>query len=214
MAANRDTGNSVSLTLTGSIVTSNTTASAVVIEGFHQANDGTNGGNVTVSNITVGDGGTITISTVPSGLSSARPQSFKGGFNSQCRPCEAVSFIATSLNGNSLTTAVGTAAACLIQVTAGNVVVVANTGLGTGTAVADDVFVTNSIAGKFTATTGSASPSGAINLVSTSGALTINGATNTGKQRGSEPERSGRRRHSTRRSAATPPPARSASLAR
>jgi trimeric autotransporter adhesin len=181
LAANRDTGNTDTLTMSGTITSSNTSASAVVIEGFHAANNGTSAGTITVNNITVGDGGTITVSGVPSSLATGQSAIVASNSSSvlNAGPTGTVNFIATSVNGGTGTSAVGTAATPM-TVTAGNVVVTANVGTGSSTTTADPVYVTDTIAGNFAATTGTTSPSGSINLTTTSGMLTVNGATNTG----------------------------------
>ncbi|HLX61163.1 MAG TPA: C25 family cysteine peptidase [Planctomycetota bacterium] len=184
LACNRDTGNTATLTMSGAVLTANNTASAVVVEAFHAAGNGTNNSNVTINNITCGDGGTITLSTVPSSLSSGQGSIAATSAASvlNAGPTGTVKFIATTIASTSVTiTAAVGASALPMTVTAGNVVVTANTGTFTGlTAFPDSVFITDTIAGNFTVTTGSTSPSGNINLTTTSGALTINGATNTG----------------------------------
>ena len=183
LASNRDTGNTTTLTDSGTLLTSNTSASAVVVEGFHMAGNGTAAGVTTVNNITVGNGGTITVSTVPftlpTGQGSIAASSSASVLNAG--PNGTVTFIATTMAGNSSnTTAVGTATTP-ITVTAGTVNITANTGTFTSaTAFADSVYVTDTIAGNFTATTGATSPSGSINLTTTNGVLTVNGAINTG----------------------------------
>ncbi len=187
LACNRDTGNTETLNALGSIITSNTSAAAVVIEGFHTANNGTNAGATIVNNVTVGNGGTIIVSTVPTSQPTGQGTILAANASSvlNAGPLGTVTFIASTMYGNATyTSAVGTAALPL-TVTAGTVNISANSGTsagnGTGTAgPADSVYVTDTIAGSFTATTGSVSPSGSINLTTTSGALTIAGSTSTG----------------------------------
>ena len=191
LAANRDTGNTETLTDAGTIATSNTSANAVVIEGFHAPISGdTDAGVVSVGNVTtgngVGGGGTITISTVPydmtlnslAGQGDIVAQNATTVLNAGATGT--VNFIATSMAGLSGTAAVGSSSIPM-TVTAGTVEVTANVGTGGGaTAYGDAVFVTDTIGGNFAATTGTTSPSGSINLSTTSGVLTVTGATSTG----------------------------------
>ena len=179
LACNRDTGNGENLTVSGTVSTSNTSASAVVIEGFHAAGNGTDSGVVAVNNVTVGNGGTITVSTVPASLATGQGSIVASSSSSvlNAGPLGTVDFIATTMAGNATyTTAVGTAATP-ITVTAGNVIVTANSGTsGTLSIQADSVYVTDTIAGNFAATTSS----GSINLTDSGGTLTVNGAMSTG----------------------------------
>jgi autotransporter-associated beta strand protein len=184
LAANRDTGNTATLTASGTITTTSTSATAVVIEGFHASNNGTNAGVTTVNNITVGNGGTITVSTVPASLSTGQGAIAASSTSSVLNAGAngTVKFIATSIVAPSTATnvVVGTAAIPM-KVTAGNVIVTALVGTSGSLATQGDaVFVTDTIGGNFTATTGNANPSGAITLTTATGALTINGATSTG----------------------------------
>ncbi len=181
LGSNRDAGNSNTCTISGTVTTANTSASAVVIEGFHAQDNGTNGGSVTVNSVNTGDGGTITISGVPASLPTGQDSILATSASSvlNAGPTGTVRLIATTMNGNtSVTTAIGTATQP-ITVTAGNVIITANAGAGTSTMEPDHVYVTDTIGGNFTATTGSTSPSGSINLITTSGALTVAGATST-----------------------------------
>ena len=187
LACNRDTGNTETLTDSGTITTTNATASAVVIEGFHDPISGnTDAGVVSVGNVTVGNGGTITVDTVPYDMTNSGlvgqgdivAPSTSTVLNAGASGT--VNLIATSMAGLSATSAVGIST-LPITVTAGTVNVTANVGTLSGsTSYADSAYVTDTIAGNFTATTGSTSPSGNIALTTTSGALTVNGATSTG----------------------------------
>ena len=182
LASNRDAGNTDTMTMSGTVTTSNTSSSAVVIEGFHGQNNGTAAGAVTVNNVNVGNGGTITVSGVPASLSIGQSSILATSSSSllNAGPLGTVNLIATTINGDAaVTTAVGTATRP-IMVTAGNVIVTANVGTGTAAVEPDHVYVTDTIDGNFTATTGTTSPSGTINLATTSGVLTVAGAINTG----------------------------------
>ncbi|HLX61924.1 MAG TPA: autotransporter-associated beta strand repeat-containing protein, partial [Planctomycetota bacterium] len=180
MAANRDTGNACNFNMNGSIVTSNNSASAVTIEGFHTAGNGTNSGLVSVNNITVGNGGTITISTVPTTAPTGQGSIVAANSSAllNAGPTGTVQFIATTMAGSTAATAAVGTSALPMKVTAGNVIVTALVGTsGTLTSQAAHVWVTDSTAANFTATVGGGVLSN-INLTTTSGALTINGATN------------------------------------
>ena len=183
LASNRDTGNTDTLTESGTVSTLSTSASAVVLEGFHAAGNGTNAGVITVNNITVGDGGTITVSGVPTVLATGQSSIVAASSSSDlyAGPDGTVQFIATTMAGNATYSSAVGLAGTPMMVTAGNVIITANVGVASGdSSNADSVFVTDTIAGNFTATTGSTAPSGSINLTDSGGALTINGATNTG----------------------------------
>ncbi|OWK36436.1 putative autotransporter protein [Fimbriiglobus ruber] len=68
--ANRDVGNTSTLNFNanGSITTTNTSSTAVTLTGYSE--NGTAAGSMTVGNITTGNGGTITLTTVPATSSS------------------------------------------------------------------------------------------------------------------------------------------------
>ena len=183
MCCNRDTGNTEQLLMSGTIVTSNTSAAAVVIEGFHAAGNGTNAGTVTVNNVTVGNGGTIIVSgvpaTLPSGqgtiLASSASSLLNAGANGT------VKFIATTVASTTTSSAAVGTTSIPMKVTAGNVIVVANSGVVAGlTSYPDNVYITDTIGANFSATTGSTSPSGSINFTTTTGMITVNGTTSTG----------------------------------
>ncbi len=177
MACNRDTGNGENLTVSGTITSSNTTASAVVIEGFHTEDNGTNSGVVNVSNITVGNGGTINLSTVPSSAPAGQGTIIVASTSTvlNAGPLGTVNFLATSMNGNTTYTSVVGTSATPIKVTAGNVIVTANVGAGTATVEPASVYVTDTIAGNFTATIGNSvnTAASSYNLTTTAGALTV-----------------------------------------
>lgn len=178
MAGNRDAGNTGTLNMSGTIITSNTSATAVLLEDFHEAGNGTAAATLTVNNITVGNGGTITLSTVPASLATGQGIIAMSNASSVLNAGAngTVKLIATSVAGATTANLVGTSA-LPIKVTAGNVLVTAKVGTGTAPNQNTPVFVTNTIGGNFTATnTGNTGP---ITLTTTSGALTIAGATNT-----------------------------------
>ena len=178
LACNRDTGNGEDLTMSGTIITSNNSANAVTIEGFHSAGNGTNSGVVSVNSITVGDGGTITLSTVPTTAPTGQGSivAANGSAILNAGPTGTVQFIATTMAGStSATAAVGTAATPM-TVTAGNVIITALVGTsGTLTAQAANVYVTDTIPANFTANVGGA-VSSTLSLTTATGALTIFGA--------------------------------------
>ncbi|MEI6234807.1 MAG: autotransporter-associated beta strand repeat-containing protein, partial [Planctomycetota bacterium] len=176
-ACNRDIGNNLNVIVNGTITTSNTSTSAVVLEGNHS--NGTAQGAIIINNVTCGDGGTITVSTAPFLNATSQGSIFAFGPSSviNAGPTGTVKLTATMMPSNTTySTAIGTAIQPL-TVTAGNVIISASSTTSTYT---DHVYVTNTIGGNFTASTGSASPSGSLNLTTTSGILTIAGATNTG----------------------------------
>jgi hypothetical protein len=182
LTCNRDNGNGENLTMSGTILSSNTTASAVIIEGFHTAGNGTDSGSVIVNNITVGNGGTITVSTVPASQPTGQGSIAASGASSQLNAGVngTVKFIATTMAGNAAQTAAVGTSATPMKVTAGNVIVTAKAGTsGTLSVQPASVFVSDSIAGNFTTTISSTTPAGVVSLATTSGALTINGATST-----------------------------------
>src|SRR5262249_37085856 len=120
LAANRDTGNTDTMKmLTGSsIITSNATANAVLIEGYNVT--GTGAGGVTLSSITVGDGGTITATAVPADQPTSK------GFVLALNPSELLNagptghVVLISAPQNTASNSIGTSGAP-IQVIAGTV---------------------------------------------------------------------------------------------
>jgi len=143
----------------GTIQTSNATGAAVTID-VNAAAGGT-GSAALDANITTGSGGTITITTAAGGNST-------GGSITQTAGTLNVGtgtvVLSTPTTGSSAIGASGTP----IQTTAGTITAAAGSG---------GVFVTNSTGASFTAT---ATGAGNIVLMTTTGTLTIGGATSTG----------------------------------
>ena len=183
--ANRDQGNTGTLTMTagaGSITTSNATANAVLIEDYGGVT-GTVAGNLVLGNITVGNGGTITATTVPTlGTYDPTAPTSQGEITAgsanvvlNAGPMGTVVLTAAAQTGSTNTVGIGTAA-LPIGVSAGTVDVTISSSLAT--AATNSVYVTGNSATNFTASVlGSAA--GSLNLTTTSGALSIGGATTT-----------------------------------
>ena len=160
MHANRDKGNGANFTMVAgsSIETSNTTAAAVYIDG--NSTTGTLGGALTVGDITVGDGGTITVTAA--GLYDTIAQ--VSGTTLDAGPTGTV--VLRAKVSPTLADAVGTSTAS-IETAAGNIVATASDG---------NIYVNNNQAGSFTAST---TTGGAITLSTSAGVLTVGGPINT-----------------------------------
>ena len=197
LAANRDEGNGGTLTMTsgsGSITTSNTsvynntgtpstsTPGAVLLEDYSVT--GTLGGVLTLGNITVGTGGSITVTTLPTlgvydPAASAGAADIVAGNTSVVltAPGGTVNLTAALKSGTTAIAGIGTSASP-IKVSAANVVI---TDTSSATVATGSVFVTGTSTSNtnFAATVANTTAAGTVNLVDNGGAMTINGTTST-----------------------------------
>ena len=190
--ANRDQGNTGTLTMTGgvgSITTSNATANAVLLEDYGGVT-GTVNGILTLGNISVGNGGTITATTVPTlgTFDPAAPTSngqIIAGTSSVVLNAGAngtVVLTAAATTGTTDTAGIGTAATPIV-VSAGTVNVTNTSSIDVPT---DSVYVTGNSSTAFNATV-AGTQAGSTNLSVTSGNLIISGASTVGGARSTLP---------------------------
>src|SRR5262245_27627223 len=176
LAGNRDLGNTANLRMNAgaSITTSNSSANAVLLEAFNT--NGTRAGGITLNNITVGDGGTVTAITSSLAASQGTIVAFDGNALVNTGPTGKV--VLTTAPQEGATASIGTAA-LPIKVTAGTVVATSTTTSST-TGTTSGTHVTATGPAAFTATIGGTlANTGPIRLATESGPLTINGATST-----------------------------------
>ncbi len=182
LACNRDNGNGETLNVQGTITTSSTANPAVILEGFHTHLNGTDTGQTQANNMTVGNGGTIQVSTVPASQSTGEGSILAFNSNSllNAGATGTVKFIATSVAGDTtdgFLSVVGTPNLPM-SVTAGTVLVTAAV---SSTGPAASVYVSDTVAAKYTATiAGGLDVNGltsSMELSTTSGVLTIAGTT-------------------------------------
>ena len=173
LAANRDLGNGLNLHMDAgaSIVTSNTSPTAVVLEGF--STNGTATGGIRLNSITVGDGGTINVSTVPT--SQPGSHGFISTFNSSvvlnAGLTGTVILTASPYAAGGSTDAIGGATASSpVIVTAGTVIATSTpNAAGNG-----GIFVTATGSTTFIGTmNATGANTGTINFVTQAGSLTI-----------------------------------------
>ena len=185
LGANRDQGNAGLLTITaatGSITTTNATPNAVLIEDYGGVT-GTVAGTLTLGNITVGNGGTITATTVPTlgtfnpAAPTSQGQIIAGSASVVLNAGAAgtVVLTAAAATGTTDTVGIGTPATPIV-VSAGTVDVTNTSSINAAT---DSVYVTGNSSTTFTATV-AGTVAGSINLNVTSGTLAIAGATTAG----------------------------------
>ncbi len=184
LGANRDEGNTGTLTMTaatGSITTTNATTNAVLIEDYGGVT-GTIAGVLTLGNITVGNGGTITATTVPTlGLYAPAAPTSQGeiidGSASIVLNAGAAGTVALTAAeaGTSDTAGIGTSAIPIL-ISAGTVTISDKTSISAAT---DSVFVTGNSSTAFTGTV-AGTAAGTLNLNVTSGNLTISNASTAG----------------------------------
>ncbi|HZZ80061.1 MAG TPA: autotransporter-associated beta strand repeat-containing protein, partial [Gemmataceae bacterium] len=183
IAGNRDTGNTGTLNMgTGSITTSSTSASAVILEDFGGVS-GTVAGTLTLGNITVGNGGTITATTVPtSGLHNSVQSTSQGQIvaNSASVVLNAgadgtVKLTAQATTGSTDTNGIGTSA-IPIKITAGNI---SATNTSSKDVATDSIYITATTATKLTATV-AGNVAGTLNVTATNGAITVVSAKTAG----------------------------------
>ena len=202
LGANRDQGNDQVILDEGTIITSNSsvydntgspltsTPGAVLLEDYDTT--GSESGDLDLYNITVGNGGSITATTAPTlGIYDVSTGSYTaGGVGSQdiigiygsvlnAGPNGTVNLFVEQQAGTSTTgTAYGIGNSIIpVMVSAGTV----NLSDASATSSASDgsIYVTDEIAGSFTAVSSGTAAAGTINLATTAGALTISGATST-----------------------------------
>ena len=174
IAGNRDLGNTVNLDMNAgsSISTSSTLSNAVVLEGFNT--NGTAAGGIVLNNITVGNGGTINVSTTPASVdvggvtSGGFIDAFAPGVVLNAGPAGTVILSARPYSSGDAIDG-GTAGTPLL-VSAGNVVATSFPTLGNN----GGVFISSNMATDFSVTiNGSSSLTGNVGLTTTSGALTV-----------------------------------------
>ena len=176
LAGNRDTGNTLNLKMNAgaSVTTSNTSANAVFLEGFNT--NGTRAGGIVLNSITAGEGGTITANTNTLTTSQGTILNFDTNVTLNAGATGTIVLIAAPQA--SATSSIGTSASP-IKVTAGTVVAHSDTTSST-TGSASGIFITAAAAANFTATIGGPTTNGGnIDLATTTGVLTVGGATST-----------------------------------
>jgi autotransporter-associated beta strand protein len=174
IAGNRDLGNTVNLLLNAgsSITTSNAGSNAVVLEGFNT--NGTAAGGIVLNNITVGNGGTINVSTTPASVdvggvtSGGFIDAFAPGVVLNAGPAGTVILSARPYTAGDAID--GGAAGAPLLVSAGTVDVTSFPTLGNN----GGVFISSNIATAFNVSiVGSSTLTGNIGLATTSGTLTV-----------------------------------------
>ncbi|HVK07612.1 MAG TPA: hypothetical protein VM597_02430, partial [Gemmataceae bacterium] len=173
MAGNRDTGNTANMRMNAgaSITTSNAGPNAVYLESFN--NSGTRAGGLTLNNITTGDGGTITATTVPVAVSQGSILAFDAAAVLNVGPTGRIVLITAPQTGTA--DSIGTAALPLRV--AGGTVIASTTASTTSNGT---IFITGDGATGFAATVaGTGTNAGAISLATTGGVLTVAGPTQT-----------------------------------
>ncbi len=197
LGANRDQGNTGTLTDNGTITTANAsvfnantlTPGAVYLEDYSVT--GTHAGNLTLGSITVGDGGSITATTDPTlgvydaAATAGAADIIEGSTNPtlSAGPDGTINLIVQEQSGTTSADVGGIGEnGSPILVSAGDVVASVNTATGLTNGVANNsIYISNAIAGNFAAVA-SGAVAGVINLVDTDTSatgLTINGATST-----------------------------------
>ncbi len=175
IVANRDLGNGLNLRMNAgaSITTSNTTANAVLLEG--NTTNGTATGGITLNNITVGNGGKITATTIPTAqpTSNGDITAFDSSVVLNAGATGQVVLIARPYAASG--TAIGTSSVPIV-VTAGTVTATVTATTSTNGAT----YITGTGATSFAATISGASGfTGPMVLTTSAGALTISGPTNS-----------------------------------